>query len=329
MKPFPKRLLVIFTLVLVFWTSVLDANQQKGRKYDLLSVNFPASSAEGWACGRWGTILKTNDYGESWSKQQSNTDYTLASIFFIDAQTGWAVGNGGTILHTRDGGRNWVTQKSPINYYLMSVCFTDPKNGWIVSERTTILNTQDSGNTWNVQFKEDDYILKSVAFCDTMNGWAVGEYGFIYSTKNGGKSWEKQAGQFEVNEYGDFKGERTLFDVVAVDPTTAWVVGIDGYVARTIDGGRTWKQVNGNFPKVHLFGICSDAGKKFFIVGKGVFVSSMDGGLTFREVSMNPTVKYGWLYSVRSMGDNGFVAVGSDGWIYRSKKRGLAWEKVE
>jgi photosystem II stability/assembly factor-like uncharacterized protein len=78
------------------------------------------SPEKGWACGRRGVILHTENGGGTWTRQQTETDYTLASIFFVNTKEGWSVGDEGTILHTEDGGATWVRQKSPVTFYSFS-----------------------------------------------------------------------------------------------------------------------------------------------------------------------------------------------------------------
>lgn len=297
-------------------------------RQDLLSVAFP-SEKEGWAAGRWGTIIHTSDGGTSWEKQASGTDYTLASASFVDAKTGWIVGDGGTILHTRDGGKTWKKQKSPVAFYLMGVHFATPLKGWAVGERTTILNTTDGGKTWKVQFKDEDFILKSVSFCDERNGWAVGEYGLIYRTEDGGTTWKKQAGGFGISEEtGELEAGNILFKVVAVNPQTAWAVGIDGFITKTLNGGATWQPVGKDVPKVHLFGLAYGA-DKVVIGGTGLLLVGSPNGNTYKAAEVTPKVTYGYLYSIASRGTKGFVAVGKGGWIYLTDEKASQWHFAE
>jgi photosystem II stability/assembly factor-like uncharacterized protein len=283
---------------------------------DLFSVTFPTEN-DGWACGRWGTVLHTGDGGRSWTRQASGTDNTLSSIHFVDAHTGWAVGNMGTILHTEDGGKTWGHQQSPVPLYLMGVHGVSPRKGFIVTERTTILSTDDGGKTWKTQFSDLDYVLHAVSFADPLHGWAAGEYGYIYHTENGGRTWEKQAGEFKISaETGDIVGGNYLFSVVAIDAMTAWAVGIDGYVTRTTDGGKTWEAVKTDLPKVHLFGIAVNRAGAIVIGGNGIMASSSDGR-TFTPLPLTPPVHYGWLYGLTTRGSD-FVAVGLRGAIYLS-----------
>jgi photosystem II stability/assembly factor-like uncharacterized protein len=316
---------------------------------DLFDVSFPTAS-QGWACGRWGTVIHTTDGGQTWGRQDSTTEYTLSSISFVDAQNGWAVGDRGTILHTTDAGATWKQQQpptvtleaavgwagkggaakvedAPLTFFLMGVHFATPLKGWIVTERTHILYTEDGGVTWTVQFTGADIILQNVSFCDETTGWAVGEYGYIYHTADGGMTWEQQAGFFDISEEtGDIVGGNYLFGVFAVDPQTAWAVGIDGYVVRTMDGGHTWEPVEKGIPRTHLFGVAVNRNGSVVIAGRSSLLVSADGGSSFTLASATPSIAYGWLFGLCPRGEGGLVAVGKSQWVYLSDKDPGEWK---
>lgn len=317
------RILVVMIFIYCFIPSILCAQQKLSD--DLFSVSFPTEE-DGWACGRWGTVLHTADGGKTWIRQDSGTDYTLSSIYFVDPKNGWAVGDEGAIVHSKDGGRTWEKQKSPVPFFLMDVYFQTPLKGWIVTERTHILFTEDGGKAWRVQFSDEDYILKSISFGDSLHGWTVGEYGYIYHTRDGGTTWQKQAGHFDISEKtGEVEGGSFLFDVEAIDPQTVWAVGIDGYIIKTEDGGETWKEVITGTPKTQLFCIVSDK-QKILIGGSSIFLSSSDRGRTWETPEFKPPVNYGWIYGLAHRASSGFVAVGWEGAIYLSTSN--TWHKV-
>lgn len=321
-----REILIIIVSFILFPNNIFAQN--KYLQPDLFSVNF-STDRDGWICGRFGAILSTSDSGTIWTRQQSGTEYTLSSIFFVDTLKGWAVGDEGTIIHSNDGGKSWINQKSPVPFFLMGVYFINSKKGWIVTEKTHILFTEDGGETWKIQFKDEDFILKSVSFCDEYNGWAVGEYGYIYHTNNGGMTWRKQAGEFRFSEKtGEIMGGNFLFDVIAVNPMVAWILGIDGYVAKTMDGGRTWQKVTNGISKTHLFGVTNKNGT-LIIGGNATLLLSSDGGKNFKDVQADPPIKYGWIYRVAPRGKMGFIAVGKESWIYLSNKEGNHWRRVE
>ena len=322
------RTAVLLACLCLFAPRAVRAEQDWTAHDDLFSVSFPTAT-EGWACGRYGTILHTSDGGATWSPQESHTTFTLSGISFADAEHGWAVGNKGTIVHTSDGGKTWTLQQSPVDYFHMDVICMTPQKGFIVSERTHILATEDGGRTWEVRFKDEDYILKSISFCDDLHGWVVGEYGHTYHTEDGGQTWKKQAGYYEMDwETGYIRGDNFLFDVVALNPMEAWAVGIQGTVRRTTDGGVTWEDVDTGVPKMALYTIASDGQGALVISGKGVSWSSGDGGKTWGEPRFEPTIEYGWIYDIEALGPGRFVACGDEGAIYR-RLAGGRWTRVE
>lgn len=306
------------TFVLIF-SSFTEGSQVKNKNkhyHDLISVTFPDEN-NGWACGRLGTILHTKDGGRTWSRQESQSKFTLSSISFADAKNGWVVGDGGTILSTQNGGESWEKQESPVDQYLFGVDFVNPDEGWIVSGYTTILHTSDGGKTWAVQYEGEDFFLKAVSFCDSLHGWAVGEYGFIYGTTDGGTTWKRQAGHYRISESdGEIDAETILFDVKAVDPQTVWALGIDGKIVRTTDGGKTWEKVETDAPPRHLFGIAVGKAGSVLAVGNGIVLFSGDNGQTWQNSSVfDLPIKYGWLYGATPCA-TGFAAVGGQGTIY-------------
>lgn len=54
-----------------------------------------------------GKIFNTID-GITWNELISNTNETLNSVYFTDANDGYAFGSGTTILKTTDGGESWI-----------------------------------------------------------------------------------------------------------------------------------------------------------------------------------------------------------------------------
>ncbi|MBM4338252.1 MAG: hypothetical protein FJ110_01785 [Deltaproteobacteria bacterium] len=318
-------------LLCLFVLSGLIPNFSQAQKIydDLFSVTFP-NEKEGWASGRWGCVLHTADRGKSWVRLNTGTDLTLSSVFFVDSKNGWAVGEEGIIIHTKDGGKNWEKQKSPVRFFHMKVFFVSPLKGWIVSEQTHILHTSDGGKTWTVQFKDQDFILKSISFSDPLHGWAVGEFGYIYHTRNGGNTWERLAGEYGLSvKTGEIEGGTFLFDVKALDPQTVWAVGIDGYVIKTDNGGKTWKEVKTGAPKTQLFCIGSDRKSSLLMGGFGAFLYSSDRGRTWKTPQFTPPATYDWFYGIANRGQAGFVAVGGGGMIYINEgKNPSNWNRV-
>jgi len=83
------------------WTSPTTAT--------LRSV-YMVSADDGWAVGRFGTIIHWD--GAEWSNVTSPTADPLESVFMVGADDGWAVGHYGTII--RWTGTEWIPEFPPI-----------------------------------------------------------------------------------------------------------------------------------------------------------------------------------------------------------------------
>lgn len=85
---------------------------------DLYGVTHAADSDDEidrmWAVGKNGTILCSDDGGDSWAVQDGGTSEHLYAVYAYDVDVAWVVGANGKILYTSDGGINWGNQDSPI-----------------------------------------------------------------------------------------------------------------------------------------------------------------------------------------------------------------------
>ena len=66
------------------------------KRSTLLNVQF-VNDDKGWAVGRGGTILRTDDGGATWIEQESGTKENLYGLYFVK-KIGWAVGGDGMLL---------------------------------------------------------------------------------------------------------------------------------------------------------------------------------------------------------------------------------------
>ena len=88
--------------------------------HDKLYAIHVGREGRGWAVGKFGIILYTQDGGKSWIQQNSGTTKPLTSVSFADQRHGFAVG-GGTILTTSDTGRSWQIKNSGTEDHLLEV----------------------------------------------------------------------------------------------------------------------------------------------------------------------------------------------------------------
>lgn len=282
-----------------------------------------------WASGNYGTILFSADSGRTWQSQESGIDeYLLSSIVFTDIHTGWAAGINGTMIHTADGGKTWVKQNSNTTSNLLDLFFVDPDYGWAVGELGTVIYTNDGGKTWESQMEEQDAILNDVFFVDRNNGWVVGEFGTILYTVDSGKTWLPQFCKDIEPEVSETEWEKpmpALYGIYFIDRYTGWIVGMDGVILKTEDGGKNWKKLDSDTDKPLYSIVVKD--KKGFVVGcKGVFLESEDAGQSWEQKKEALKTKF-WLREI-SFAENIGVIVGARGTVARSDNEGKSWELI-
>ena len=206
------------------------------------------------AVGAGGVIFKTVDGGASWDVQTSGTAQSLNGLHFTDANNGWAVG--GAILNTTNGGANWNNRVGNASFTsLKDVKFLTSSIGMVAGQAgaTGLLRTTDGGQTWSEVFTMNGTThLEGLFFLDAQKGWAVGfnaagisthcdEWGcsttytspkaVILNTTDGGLTWSSKT-------YAS--GVKSLRSVFFIDASTGWVVGQDGMLGKTTNGGTTW-----------------------------------------------------------------------------------------
>jgi photosystem II stability/assembly factor-like uncharacterized protein len=124
----------------------------------LTTVHF-VDRRRGWAAGHWGAILKTEDGGETWAIQRSDTsvDQPIFSLLFRNERDGIAVGLWSLLLVTHDGGITWESQNLPpppgrksIDLNLTGLFASGNGTLFVTAEGGKLLRSEDAGASWAI-----------------------------------------------------------------------------------------------------------------------------------------------------------------------------------
>jgi len=331
-----------------------------GVSHTLNSISF-GDLDSGTVVGHSGTILRTTDGGATWRTQASGTSAALYGVSFTGPDLGIAVGAGGIIIRTSDGGIVWTIQESGTNLPLFDVCLINDRKGVVVGANGTILRTTDSGLTWTSEISGTTKGLRGIAFADSLTGVSVGR-GVIVRTTDGGVTWTEQLANtvefdavslyanmglacgpsgfsgsgfvFRSTDYGltwtNEYGGAALFGISLEDVDVGIVVGENGAILATSDGGKSWTTKNTWVTKGELndcFFTNQDVG---ITVGgnpnlwpSAMLLRTTDGGTTWRKISIGDYIGFGGVTFLDSL--KGF-AVGAG--IFRTIDGGLSWEHL-
>lgn len=266
----------------------------------------------GWITGGAGIFLMTRNGGVSWTTKKLQTD-GLSGIFFIGKQHGWAVGRNNkkiAVYETFDGGKIWKLDQ-PVQKYELSnfsqARFVNAQTGWAVGETerpgsdSAVFKTTDGGKNWGLQYSENleqdgSTDFSDVEIIDKDNVIVVGDRTLL-KTDDGGVTWKKV---YDSNRFYYFS------DIEFVTPTEGWVVGAQGIILHTTDGGETWtkKEIKEIDPKIET---AYNAVK---------FINPQEGWIA------------GWL---RDLSDNAIILHTTDGgksWKIEKKAKNLVIQKM-
>ena len=353
-----RRMLLLCSLICVlgFFSACREAVEEVPLSTSLITItdkffDVEALSADkAVVAGYAGKILLTFDGGQSWQVKDSGTNAALYSIAFPDDQNGWISGQDGIMLHSKDGGETWQQQDSQLADPIFGISFVDTHHGWAAADRATYLKTTNGGESWESGYIQPslegvradatlalvDPIFYAVQFLDENTGWMVGEFGKIYHTTDGGQHWlEQQNSLLGQLGFTDALNLPTFFGVSFSDMDTGVVVGLEGKVATTSDGGQHWNFVRqtGQAGSGALFDteplyaphLIGTDGGGWIVGGAGRVLRLADGAWQPTSIGLPIAT---WLRAVDFYdAEHGWI-VGGYGSILRTTDGGKSWLRV-
>jgi photosystem II stability/assembly factor-like uncharacterized protein len=213
-------------------------------------------------------------------------------------------------------------------------CALAPDNlhGWVVCIDTVlILNTSDGGQSWQVQSTPNgSNKFYDVTCVDELQAWTSGDLGQVLHTDNGGLDWIVQPITLSKN------ATRIQF----LDVNYGWVVGGDGTIGRTTDGGNYWDPNFTPYFRAEYYGLWFIDQYEGWIVaglpdsllnGQGYIDHSTDGGINWD--SLYQSTGYQDFFDVRFFDNQNGIVIGGDESnylpvIWKTTNGGLNWSAV-
>ena len=325
-----KYIVIIFLLLFTVsnlpaidrWTKLISPTT-----HHLYKSSF-TDTLNGWVCGDGGVILHTSNGGLNWETQDSQSDYQIVFITFLNKNTGWAVGNkyvylSPVIYSTTNGGQNWNLNFYPDTTLMFNtIYFRDLLNGFIGGYGGLILKTTNGGINWSKTVSDSSLFsllsIKGFKFINAVTGYAYGGRldlsGVIRTTTNSGNFWQSASVSPEP-----------LNEMIIFDSLNSVAVGGDyefgASIIRTINGGANWK-----YEPIPFFGIGNTICKRIaseWWIGLGYALTlayTLNSGVSWDYIQLPdssgiyninfPDSTHGWAFGIFGtiLKYNGFVS---------------------
>ena len=267
----------------------------------------------GCAVGAMGTVLNTEDNGNTWNIRNSGTTDDLNCVVFTDGQEGFAAGINGTILKTMTAGNGWAPLTSGTNYPLFAVDFV-AGYGVVGGINSTFLKTTN-GLDFTNQWSEVNCHVSSICFPTATTGYAACADGILMKTTNSGAQWYKANTGF-VTEH--------LTSVYFPTPLVGYVVGLNGLIMKTDDAWTSSFLMQSSGVSEALNSVYfTDELNGYAVGNSGTIIKTSDGGENWVNISYG-TRHYKSVFFVTA--EVGFI-VGQDGIMMKTTTGGLSVEE--
>ena len=278
---------------------------------NLTSVAFQGQ--RGYAVGEFGTMLRTNDGGSTWSGVSTGLSEDLDLVRMITPDS-VVIAGGCPVRRSDDGGKTfrrlpWTASDARCTAGVSSLAFPSATVGYLLLGNGNVLRSSDSGKTWSRRTavpgtpatSEASRISPSdLEFTSNDTGFASTSGGDVYFTSDSGSTWTPV-----------LQLPFSIRDLEFPSATVGYAVGAAPVALKTTDGGATWHELGLPEDTPELGRIsCSGTDTCLAVTVSGDRVlRTTDGGSTWTRV--NPTASK--LSAVGLASTTRAVAVGDAG----------------
>jgi len=181
------------------------------------------------------TAYRTTDAGISWTQEKDVETGSVQGIRRFDANTAFAFGPD-TLLRTTDGGETWKRRGAGAGVTVTGIsCATSELCLLTTEQGSRILRTEDGGGTAE-PITASTQALFAAGFQSASRAVALGVGGSTVVSDDGGRNYRPVG--------GDIAGSFQFGLRLGPGANIAFALGARGQLARTDNGGVTWRAVN-------------------------------------------------------------------------------------
>ena len=265
----------------------------------LIDIHGSGDGANLWAIGLQSAYF-SSDAGATWSERRiapRNENLRIDFFEVVNSRTTiqssengtrvWAMQMSDKLLRSDDGGRTWESTTPTGGVKLQDVYANGEDLVWIVGTREergtdkgVILRSDNGGVTWNTT-AEFNFPLRSIH--GSYSGReivAIGDSSSLVYSDDRGQTW---------NEILDFPFDALrLYDAFIDDDGTAWIVGDNNTIVRSVGDFDSWEVQLQSPPRGEsIHGVFGSAdGRRLWAIGERSISNSTDFGRTWNKTNL-------------------------------------------
>ena len=301
----------------------------------LRGIDFAGS--RGYAAGDFGTLLRTDDGGDTWEGLPTGITARLVTVRVVDSNT-VVIGGDCALRRSDDGGKTftrlpWTSSDQNCPSEIASFSFPSASVGYLMTRDGSILRTNDGGATFarktsvpgtdsagGARTPTDIFFTGDNTGVVTTSGDGAGK---IFRTTDGGNSWT------EVQSAPDGPGG-AINGLNGLDFAggAGYAVGTGKVLLKTVDSGANWtpKPLDGvsGLPDLESIGCASADTCLMTESGGGQLIRTVDSG--DHGAAVSPSTKK--IFAAGFASSTRAVAVGDGGATVVSDNAGASWAPV-
>lgn len=256
------------------------------------------------AVGGMGTILQSLDSGGNWHRTTLPGKPFLVDVSVCPDGSFYALDKTDGIWSIQPDG-NWLRQALPEMTEPQAMTCDAANTIWVVGSFSTILHSVDAGASWDTWSLDEDIYLTTIQFVDRQHGIVSGEFGTVLLSADSGISWNR------ADDLPDsFYPQSAYF----TSPTTGWIVGLNGTIWKTDNGGHTWQRTPSGV-NTPLYGITGFGNTLLAVGDNSTILYQRVGDASWTPIS-DATKSRTYLRGITGLDDDHFIAAGGGGALF-------------
>lgn len=254
--------------------------------------------------GGMGAVVQSSDGGNSWQRTTLTGKPFLIDATVCPDGSFHAIDKTDGIWSSQVDG-SWARQALPEMTEPQAMTCDSAGVIWVTGGFSTIVHSADAGASWESWSLDEDLYLTTIQFIDGQHGIVTGEFGTVLLSADSGLSWDRAADLPD-----SFYPQDTYFS----SPSTGWVVGLNGTIWATDNGGQSWQQTPSGI-NVPLYGITGSGNTLVAVGDNATILYHRPGGTSWTLLNGTRKTRT-YLRSITSLGNDQFITAGGGGAIF-------------